>query len=64
MEHLKENMVIPMDEVEDKKITRTDALARVKDGEELLFATCPCCQNLLAIYIDHKPPEVKPTNLN
>lgn len=46
------------DENEDKKITRTDALARVKDGEELLFTTCPCCQNLLAVYINPKKDTV------
>ena len=38
---------------DDKKITRAEAQARVKEGEELLFTACPCCQNLLAIYITH-----------
>jgi len=36
---------------EDKKLTPDEARAGVKEGEELLFANCPCCSALLAVYI-------------
>ena len=35
----------------DQKLTPDEARAGVKDGEELIFANCPCCSALLAVYI-------------
>lgn len=40
------------DEKESKKITRSEAIRRATENdEEILFATCPCCNELLAVYI-------------
>ena len=51
-------------ESEDKKITRADAKERVKEGEELLFVTCPCCQTMLALYLTATRWDVSEETLN
>lgn len=32
-------------------LTQAEAQARVREGEELVFANCPCCKQRLAVYI-------------
>ena len=36
---------------DNKKLTPAEALAGVKDGEELIYACCPSCNSTLAVYI-------------
>lgn len=47
------------------KLTPAEAQARVREGEELRYANCPCCNQLLAIYISpSKPSAAPPTTLS
>lgn len=36
---------------DDQKKTPAEVLAGVREGEELVLANCPCCNELLAVYI-------------
>ncbi len=46
----------------DQKITRTQAIARVKEGERVEFASCPHCSGTIAVYIkEESQPSDHPT---
>lgn len=45
---------IEVEIIKREKITPEEAISRVREGEELVMATCPHCSGIIAIYIKPK----------